>query len=91
MKAISFAPPSFTARTAQLGGMPPASTMWPTRASRQTRMSASSRGCMVIRLTPNGRSVSDCAPATSAASMSGSIEPQAITPKPPELEIAATR
>ena len=46
---------------------------------------------MVIRLTPNGRSVSDWAPAISADSMSGSIEPQAITPKPPALEIAATR
>ena len=33
-EAISLAPPSFTARTAPPGGMPPASTMWPTLASQ---------------------------------------------------------
>ena len=67
-KAISLAPPSLTARTAPPGGMPPASTMWPTSASRQTRIRSSSCGCMVIRFTPNGRSVSACVPAISAAS-----------------------
>src|SRR5271165_1353599 len=91
VKAISFAPPSFTARTALPGGMPPASTMWPTFASKHTRARSSSWGCMVIRLTPNGRSVSAWVPAISAASRSGVIEPQAITPKPPALDMAATR
>ena len=57
-------------------------------ASRQTRIRSSSCGCMVIRFTPNGLSVSAWVPAISAASRSGSIEPQAITPKPPALEIA---
>ena len=46
---------------------------------------------MVIRLTPNGRSVSALVPAISASSKSGVIAPHAITPKPPALEIAATR
>ena len=87
-KQISFAPPSFTARTAVPGGMPPASTMWPTFASRQTRIRSSSCGCMVIRLTPNGWLVSAWVPAISAASRSGVIEPQAITPNPPALEMA---
>ena len=91
VKAISFAPPSFTARTAPPGGIPPARTMCPTRASRHTRIRSSSRGCMVIRFTPKGWSVSACVPAISPASMSGSIEPHAMTPKPPALEIAATR
>ena len=45
----------------------------------------------MIRLTPNGRSVSARVAAISAASSSGDIEPEAITPKPPALEIAATR
>ena len=46
---------------------------------------------MVIRLTPNGLSVSAWVPAISASSSAGVIEPQAITPKPPALEMAATR
>src|SRR5271165_3993457 len=91
VKAISFAPPSFTARTAPPGGMPPASTTWPTRAARQTRTRSPRSGCMVIRFTPNGRSVSACVPAISASNSAGVIAPQAITPNPPALEIAATR
>src|SRR5262245_49278001 len=46
---------------------------------------------MVIRLTPNGRSVSAAVAAISAASSSGDIAPEAITPKPPPFEMAATR
>src|ERR1051326_4005976 len=90
-KQINFAPPSLTALTALPDGMPPASTTWVTRASRQTRTRSSSAGCMVIRLTPNGLVVIACVPAISAASRSGVIEPQAITPKPPAFEIADTR
>ncbi len=46
---------------------------------------------MMIRLTPNGRSVSAKVPAISAANWSGVMAPDAITPKPPPLEIADTR
>ncbi len=88
---MSRAPLSFTARTAPPGGMPPASTTCPTRAAMHTRTSASSWGCMVIRFTPKGLSVSACVAAISAASWSGFIAPQAITPNPPALLIAATR
>src|ERR1700722_9579536 len=90
-KQISLAPPSLTAFTAAPGGMPPASTTWLTFASRQTRTRSLSAGCIVIRLTPNGLLVIACVPAISAASRSGVIEPQAMTPNPPALEIAATR
>ena len=61
------------------------------RASTQTSASSSSCGCMTIRLTPNGRSVSAAVAAISSASRSGPIEPQASTPKPPASLIAATR
>ena len=54
-------------------------------------ISSNSIGCMVIRLTPNGLSVSALVPAISASSRSGVIAPQAITPKPPALLIAETR
>ena len=41
------------------GGRPPASTTWPTRCGRGRHRSArTSCGCIVIRLTPNGRAVS---------------------------------
>ena len=46
---------------------------------------------MVIRLTPKGFVVSAWVAATSSASRFGPIAPQAITPKPPALLIAATR
>ena len=46
---------------------------------------------MVIRLTPNGRSVRALVSAISVSSSSGLIAPQAITPKPPALEMAETR
>ena len=46
---------------------------------------------MVIRLTPNGLSVRALVSAISVSSSSGVIAPQAITPKPPALEIAETR
>ena len=46
---------------------------------------------MVIRFTPNGLSVIAFVAAISASSSSGVIAPQAITPKPPALEIALTR
>src|SRR5437899_2308954 len=57
-KHITLARPVRMRAMAAPGGSPPASTMWPTRWSRQTSTSSSSLGCMVIRLTPNGRSVS---------------------------------
>ena len=46
---------------------------------------------MVIKLTPNGLSVSALVAAISWSSSSGVIAPQAITPKPPALLIAETR
>ena len=72
-------------------GRPPASTTWPTRWAAQMSMSSISRGCKVIRLTPKGRSVSDLVAAISADNSSGVIEPEAMTPKPPALDMAATR
>ena len=53
-KAISFAPPSFTARTAGPGGIPPASTTCPTLPANVTWISSLNSGCIVIRFTPNG-------------------------------------
>ena len=90
-KQTTLAPPALSRCIVSRGGRPPASTTWPTRWSRQTSASSSSCGCMTIRLTPNGRSVSAAVAAISAASSSGPIEPQASTPKPPALLIAATR
>ena len=58
---------------------------------RTPRSAPSSCGCSVIRLTPNGRSVSARVAAISAASSSGDIDPEAMTPNPPAFEIAATR
>src|SRR3569623_2938910 len=46
---------------------------------------------MVKRFTPNGLSVNALVPAISASSSSGGIAPQAIRPKPPALDMAATR
>jgi hypothetical protein len=46
---------------------------------------------MVIRLTPKGLLVSAWVAAISSASRSGIIAPQAMTPKAPALERAATR
>ena len=46
---------------------------------------------MVIRFTPKGRSVSAFVAAISRSSRSGVIAPQAITPKPPALDMAETR
>jgi len=45
----------------------------------------------VVVLTPNGFVVSALVAAISASSKSGVIAPQAITPNPPALLIAATR
>ena len=58
-------------------GTPPASTTCPTPVSPQTSMRASNAGCMVMRLTPNGRSVSARVAAISSCRRSGSIAPQA--------------
>ena len=90
-KQMSLAPPSLTMLAVRTWGTPPASTMWVTRAASVTRMSASSSGCMVMRLTPKGREVSAWVASISAASWSGFIAPQAMTPKPPAFEMAATR
>src|SRR5579885_129551 len=46
---------------------------------------------MVMRLTPNGRSVSRLVSAISTESRSGVMDPEAITPNPPPLEMAETR
>ncbi len=46
---------------------------------------------MVMRFTPNGRSVSLRVSAISVSSRSGVIAPQAITPNPPAFEMAETR
>src|SRR5215218_7282219 len=46
---------------------------------------------MVIRLTPNGLAVSVLVAAISASSRAGLIAPQAITPKQPAFDMAATR
>ena len=84
-------PASLILRIAADGGRPPASTTWLTRAAMQASISASSSGCMVMRLTPNGLSVSARVAAISPARSAGVMEPQAITPNPPPLEMAATR
>ena len=58
-KAISFAPPSLTARTAPPGGMPARQhDMADLGCAGRPAPARSSCGCMVIRLTPNGLSVS---------------------------------
>src|SRR5690606_31134854 len=88
---MTFAPNALIASTLPLGGIPPASTTWPTPCLPQTSISSNSIGCMVIRLTPNGLPVSAFVPAISASSSSGVIAPHAITPNPPALLIAATR
>ncbi len=44
-----------------------------------------------MRLTPKGLSVRFFVSAISVSSSSGVIAPQAITPKPPAFEMAATR
>src|SRR3546814_16131440 len=48
-------------------------------------------GCMVMRLTPKGRVVRFFVSAISVSSRSGVMAPQAMTPKPPALEMAETR
>src|SRR5256885_1208717 len=53
--AISFAPLLLILSIAQPGGSPPASTTWPTPCLMQTSISSARSGCMVMRLTPNGR------------------------------------
>ena len=45
----------------------------------------------MIKLTPNGFAVSFLVSVISVSSNSGVIAPQAMTPKPPALEIALTR
>ena len=55
---MTLAPNALSASTLPLGGMPPASTTWPTPCLAQTSISSNSIGCMVIRLTPNGLPVS---------------------------------
>ena len=85
------APPSRMRWIAAALGMPPARTTWPTCRSTHTSISSISCGCSVIRLTPNGRSVSAAVAAISSSSSAGDIAPDAMTPKPPALEIAATR
>src|ERR1700712_938066 len=89
--AISLEPLSLTARTAGPGGIPPASTICPTPASSVTRIRSFSSGCIVIRFTPNGLSVRARVPAICSANCAGFIAPQAMTPKPPALEMAETR
>ena len=91
VKQTSLMPASLTFFTASPGGMPPANTTWPIFSSMQTSTRASRSGCMVIRLTPNGCLVRSLVPRISARNSSGDIEPVAMTPKPPALEIAATR
>ena len=67
-KQSSRAPPSLTLAMVARAGRPPASTMWLTRRSRQTSTSSASLGCMMIRLTPNGRLVRVWVAAISALS-----------------------
>ncbi len=45
---------------------------------------------MVIRFTPNGSDVAAWVAAISASSNAGPMDPQASTPKPPALLMAAT-
>ena len=84
------APDALTRAMAAARGSPPARMTWLTPRSAHTSISASSSGCMVIRLTPNGAAVRARAPAISASSSSGPRDPQATTPKPPALDTAAT-
>jgi len=90
-KAISLAPRPLILSIAHPGGRPPASTTWPTSCLAQTSIRSLSCGCIVMRLTPNGRDVRALVSAISVSSSSGVIAPQAITPKPPAFEMAETR
>ena len=90
-KAMALAPPSLMRAIEAVTCRPPAKTMWETRRPRHTSMSAASSGCMVMRFTPNGWSVRSRVAAISASSWSGDMAPVAMTPKPPPLEMAATR
>ena len=90
-KQTSFAPLALIRSIAPPGGRPPASTTWLTSCLAQASISSLSCGCMVIRLTPNGRSVRVLVSAISVSSSSGLIAPQAMTPNPPALEMAETR
>ena len=56
-KQTSFAPLALIRSIAPPGGRPPARTTWPTRCFAQVSISSLNCGCMVMRLTPNGRSV----------------------------------
>src|ERR1700689_1862533 len=90
-KHTSFAPDCLMRETAGAGGNPPASTTWPTLRLVQTSTSAIRSGWSVIRLTPKGLLVSSLVATISSSKSLGVIEPQAMTPKPPPLEMAATR
>src|SRR4051812_4608090 len=90
-KQMSLAPLPLIRSIAPPGGSPPARTTWLTSCFAQTSISSESCGCMVMRLTPNGRSVRLRVSAISVSSRSGVIAPQAITPKAPALESAETR
>ena len=90
-KHISLAPKPLILAIAAPDGSPPASTTWLTPCRPQISISSSSCGCRVIRFTPNGLLVSARVAMISASRMAGGIDPQAITPKPPALEMAETR
>jgi hypothetical protein len=90
-KQITLGPASLMRAIERDDGMPPASTTWLTLRAVQASMSWSSSGCMMIRLTPNGLSVSAKVPSISAPNCAGDIDPQAMTPNPPPFDNAATR
>jgi hypothetical protein len=90
-KQINFAPLPLIRSIEPAGGRPPASTTWPTPWLLQMSISSLRSGCIVIRFTPNGFSVSALVAAISASNRAGVIAPHAITPKPPALDIAETR
>ena len=90
-KQITFARVSLIASRLPFGGNPPARTTCETSCFPQMAIKSIRSGCMVIRFTPNGLLVSFFVSVISVSSNSGVIAPQAITPKPPALEIALTR
>src|SRR5208282_979372 len=90
-KHTSFAPDCLMRATAGAGGNAPANTTWPTLCLVQTSISSIRSGWSVIKLTPKGFLVSFWVAAISSSSSLAFIEPQAMTPKPPPLEMAATR
>src|SRR5690606_8879645 len=90
-KPMVFPPYALTVATCSDFGTPPANTTCDTLCFLHTSTNSSICGCITIRFTPNGLSVSSLVATISLSSNSGDIELQAMTPNAPLLLIADTR